>query len=126
MTRRRRERPHGERLRGPTPGRSSEKSPRKPFPKDPRATFRLSENLRTPVSEEEISILVQLSDAITSRLGPDAAPGERVAAAEAIWAEDPELQALHERLIELMRINPMSVARGLIELGRKEDEEEGE
>lgn len=99
---------------------------RKPFPRDPRATFRLSKEFRSEVAKEEIRILLRLSDAITSRLGPDAAPAERVASAEAIWAEDPELEALQERLAELARTNPKSVTRGLIELGQQEEAEEAD
>jgi len=125
MTKRRREPPHRDPRRAGDPGSSGEQPPRKPFPKDPRATFTLSKDLRSEALDEEIEILRRLSDAITERLGPDAEPAERVAAAEEIWDEDPKLSALASRLKVLMRTNPKSVARGLMELGMKEAEEEG-
>lgn len=92
-------------------------------PQDPEAIFQLSRNWHSEMVEEELDIIIRLSDAVTERLGPNASEAEREAAAEAIWAEDPELLALADRLSELIAANPKSIARGLGELAQMEEEQ---
>jgi hypothetical protein len=124
MTRRRRERSRRNSHSDRNSARSSADPPRKPFPEDPRATFRLSKDFDSEVLDEEITIIRQLSEALTKRLGPNASSAEWIAAAKEIWAEDPELSGLADRLDELISSNPKSVARRLRDLERKEAEEE--
>jgi len=92
------------------------------FPIDPEARYRLSRDLDPEVVDEEIKILKRMSDAVTQRVGPDASPAERVAAADGLIEEDPEMGDLAARLSELMRSNDKSVARGLMILGLEEAE----
>jgi len=97
------------------------------FPRDPEATFKLRGDLDPEVVGEEIAILGRMSDAVTERVGPDATSEERVAAADELIEEDPEMGDLAARLRELMRSNnDKSVARGLISLGLEEVEAEEE